>query len=510
MRIFRKLFSLVLVLSFLLTISVGAFADTWYLDEGDISISAGESGQTVTQGSTSKEDAAPVITQNNSTSNTITVESSGDAVAEFTIEGLDVYSDSVDAGSPINIVGDSSAKMTVEGDNQIVFVPGYESTQAAVHVSEGQLTIQGDGYLEINADSSGAKIGSNGSGDATQMDEAEDFSGIIHITGDVEIDTDDDGSADGAAIGSGEDGDFTGSVVIDGNARVEAKSNDRGAGIGAGEEGDFRGSVTIGGNAYVWAEGDDDSAGIGSGEDGSFSGGTITIKDNAVVHAEGSDEGPAIGAADDDPMNGTVIIQDNAQVTLDPGSDCEVAIGAEGSNPGSGSIILRDNASLTAVNGDEEANLVLGGEAPNNSLYLSIGENVKLNGYSLEDVLSGEAGDEVVLNGTFTREDGVFAFFRVLNEKGEALPYTQEQKDGVLTVTVDTEKASLVGVRHTLLLLENLGVESICFVTGSAQTELELDDLAAVGEPSSEVILKHDGAAVTFTVDGEEMADLIG
>ena len=68
-------------------------------------------------------------------------------------------------------------------------------------------------------------------------------------------------------IGSGEDGEMSGNITIDGNARVTAWSEKEGAGIGAGENGGVSGTIRIGGNASVKAGSACDGAGIGGGGD---------------------------------------------------------------------------------------------------------------------------------------------------------------------------------------------------------------------------------------------------
>ena len=208
------------------------------------------------------------------------------------------------------------------------------------------------------------------------------MSGTIHITGDATVTTDDyaaQGCAgDGAGIGSGEYGDMTGTIIIDGKAHVEAVSNDRGAGIGSGDEGSMSGEIIIGGNAHVSAVGSENSAGIGTGNDGDFTGsitidgnanvtakaggdhngydgsgigtgdegdftGSVTIGGSATVTAAGSDEGCGIGSSDGEYMSGTIIIRDNAKVTA-YGGECGAAIGAEDSEDMAGKIIIVGNA----------------------------------------------------------------------------------------------------------------------------------------------------------------------
>ena len=60
----RRLISAIIALLLVANLSVTAFAAEWYLEDGDITVSAGDSGQTVSQGSsTDVADNAPVIKQ---------------------------------------------------------------------------------------------------------------------------------------------------------------------------------------------------------------------------------------------------------------------------------------------------------------------------------------------------------------------------------------------------------------------------------------------------------------
>ena len=365
----RRLFALALALLLAVSLPVSALARDWYIDEGDITISATESGQTVSQGNTSEADDAPVIKQRDSetaTGSTITIKSTGDATANVTIKDVNISS----KGDAIDVDGKSSAKITLEGKNKI-----FSETGSALHVSSGDVTIVGNGSLEAeigveDSANENAKIGSH---------ENENMSGSIHITGDATVTTKDDRNdfyyGDGAGIGSGENGEMSGSITIDENANVDAFSHEDGAGIGSGYGGgmsgnisisgsaqvtagsgwdgagigsgyygDMSGTITIGGNAQVTAGSDDDGAGIGAGEFGSItSTGRIIIRDSAKVMAIGEDEGAGIGSGEDKKMEGTIVIQDNAQVTAIAG-DSAAAIGSDDEDDMTGTIFILGNA----------------------------------------------------------------------------------------------------------------------------------------------------------------------
>ena len=384
----KKLTASMIALVMSVSLPMTTYAANWYLEDGSVTVNADNSGQTVTQGGGSAvPDEAPVITQRESsveTGNTIAISTSDNAAANVTIKDINIKS-SKDA---IDVKGSSSANITLEGDNKI-----FSETGSALHVSDGNVTINGSGSLkaEIQDEPFGynhnAKIGSH---------EKEDMSGSIHITGDATVKTDDniapDCGGDGAGIGTGENGEMSGNIVIDGNAQVEVSSNDRGAGIGSGDDGNLSGNIMIGGNAQVLATGAENSAGIGTGDDGNFTGsitmdgnakvtakaggdhngsdgsgigtgddgdftGTVTIGGNAAVIAAGSDEGCGIGSSDGENMNGIIIIRDHAKVTAYAGNQ-GAAIGSEDEWDMTGKIIIVGNAIVNTGMVDDAGNVL--------------------------------------------------------------------------------------------------------------------------------------------------------
>lgn len=354
----KRIVSAALALLLTAGIPMAALAEEYDLANGNITVKADNSGQYVSQegGVTNeKQTTETVIKQADNTTatgNTITVETSDGAKAELTIEDLNVKSGNTSA---IDVKGSSEAEITLKGDNKL------ETDDASViHVSEGHVTITGDGTLHADNDtgSDHAKIGSN---------YGEDMSGSIHITGNAQVTTGDDrddvGGGDGAAIGSGYYGDMSGDIVIDENATVIASSSEDGAGIGSGLRGDMSGTITIGGNATVTGTSGYDGAGIGSGENGTMSR-TITIDGNAKVTAWSEKQGAGIGAGEDAGVSGTIRIGGDAKVTA--GSDNDGAgIGGGGDKGGhiqeDGKIIICGNAEVIAI-GEDEGCGIGGGE----------------------------------------------------------------------------------------------------------------------------------------------------
>ena len=366
----KRLISGIIALVLIMGMPVSAFAADWYLEDGDITVSADNSGQTVSQGSgAAVADDAPVISQRDSstaTDSTITISTSDGATANVTIEDVNISSD----GDAID-VGDSSANIRLEGDNKLSSESG-----SGIHVSGGDVTITGSGSLEAgskNDNNNNAAIGSH---------ENEDMSGNITIGGNAQVTA--VSRDDGAGIGSGDSGEMSGDITIGDNAQVTAWSETGGAGIGSGRENDMSGTITIGGSAQVTAGSSSETAGIGSGNNGIFtSTGRIIIRDSAKVTAVGENEGAGIGTGEDELMAGLIIIQDNAQVTAIAG-DRAAAIGSDNLNEMTGTIIIIGNARVTT------------GILDNDDVYFD--DNTKEIKYKLDENSIGYIGDSKYSN----------------------------------------------------------------------------------------------------------------
>ena len=335
----KRLISGIIALALIMGMPVSAFAADWYLEDGDITVSADNSGQTVSQGGgAAVADDAPVISQRDSsaaTDSTITISTSDGATANVTIEDVNISSD----GDAID-VGDSSANIRLEGDNKLSSESG-----SGIHVSGGDVTITGSGSLEAgskNDNNNNAAIGSH---------EGEDMSGDITIGGSTKITA--ESGRNGAGIGSGDGGEMSGAIAIGDSSQVKAKSVNDGAGIGSGDDGKMSGSISIGGSSQVTAISGNDGAGIGSGEESNMSG-DITIGDDAQVTAWSEDRGAGIGSGREGKVSGNITIGDNAQVSA--GSDRDgagIGGGKKGSITSTGRIIIRGSAKVTAIGEDE-------------------------------------------------------------------------------------------------------------------------------------------------------------
>ena len=249
----------------LTTFTAPAFAKTWYIEDGDITISASETKGTnkVSQGAEPEvEDTGTIITnrEKDASSHTVTINAGNDKV-EVTLDNVNIKADS---GSALISKGDVT--LTLKGDNHLTGGNGGSSSYGGDGItSSGSLTISGGTVTATGGDST-SSVGSGGSGISSN--------GSLTITG---------GENDSlpAKGGSGRSGIFSsGGVTISGgtvNATGGSSGSDSGDGIHSG-------SLTMKGGT-VNAKG-------GSGADGgsgirTFSSGGVTISGGSTVNANG-------------------------------------------------------------------------------------------------------------------------------------------------------------------------------------------------------------------------------
>ena len=255
--------ALVLTAAMLTTFTAPAFAKTWYIEDGDITISASETKGTnkVSQGAEPEvEDTGTIITnrEKDASSHTVTINAGNDKV-EVTLDNVNIKADS---GSALTSNGDVT--LTLKGENHLT--GGNGDTYGGDGItSSGSLTISGGTVTATGGDST-SSVGSGGSGISSN--------GSLTITG---------GENDSltAKGGSGRSGIFSsGGVTISGgtvNATGGSSGSDSGDGIHSG-------SLTMKGGT-VNAKG-------GSGADGgsgirTFSSGGVTISGGSTVNANG-------------------------------------------------------------------------------------------------------------------------------------------------------------------------------------------------------------------------------
>ena len=330
--------ALVLTAALLTGAAFPAFADTYYIEDGDITISAGENGNDVTQNeTTTKNDTDTVITnrhKDTASSNTVTIEAKDeDDKVEVKLKDVNIDA-SRGSEAAVSVTGKGNTNIELDGDNELKSGAGHAGLEHNKTDTSGELTIQdkdNNGSLEAAGGFKGAGIGSAGSNDAQ-----------VKITGGNITATSDDW---GAGIGSGSYG--TGTVEITGG-EINATGGYLGAGIGGGCNGS--GNVTISGGT-ITAAGGDGAAGIGGGY---YNGATVTITGDAVIkNASNTKYGAGIGGGNG--SDGNVTISGNAKIENATGGYGAAGIGGGAfSSPdkiGNGNVVIKDNAKIGTVTG---------------------------------------------------------------------------------------------------------------------------------------------------------------
>lgn len=317
------------------SIATAAFADTYDLNKGSVTVKTKDDGITyVTQENTEinehPDDTGVTITSNGEkTSNTITVETAKDQTTDVTLKDVNIEVNTSEAKTgAIEIKGDGDTNLELNGDNTVLTTNSTAEEHAAIEKADpygkGTLTIKddvnddGSEKTGTDADTTGTLLAGGyhmaaaiGGGSHTYVgeDSLANTSNITITGGEITAVAGDDSAA---AIGGGCDG--TGkNIRIEGNAHVTALAKS-GAGIGGGTGGGN--SITITDDAVVNARSHFDAA-IGGGDDaGRYnSPNTITISGNATVTAE-SDESSAIGDGRyGNASDLTINIEKNANVT---------------------------------------------------------------------------------------------------------------------------------------------------------------------------------------------------
>lgn len=307
------------------SIATAAFADTYDLNTGSVTVKTKDDGITyVTQENTEitdhPDDTGVTITSyGKQTENTITVDTAKDQTTDVTLQDVHIETERSwdNTGSaPIEIKGDGDTNLELNGNNTVL---SGSSKHAGIEKADvngtGTLTIKDDlndngkeksgtdatGTLVAGGCYNGAGIGGGGYHDGKSYN---DTSNITITGGDITA----SGGTHAAGIGGG-DGGTCKNIRIEGDAHVTAYAYDSGA-IGSGYEPSGDSDITITDHATVEAASVEGS-GIGQGINASGKA-TITISGHASVHAETFDYRAAIGSGS---SSATVNIEDHADVT---------------------------------------------------------------------------------------------------------------------------------------------------------------------------------------------------
>ena len=516
--------ALVLTAAMLTTLTAPAFAGTWYIEDGDITISAGESGNNVTQNeNTTENDPDTIITnrEEGASSHTVTIDAKDkDDKVEVTLKDVNIDASSRSEAA-VSVTGKGDTTIELDGDNELqggdrhAGLEHNQTVDSEGNVTSGKLTIQDDNDNAGSLTATGGYFGAGIGGGSAKA-------GQVTITGGTITAI----SGDGAGIGGGQGnmGSNAGNADIEiSGGTIEATGGYTSAGIGGGYYGDA--TIKITGDAVIKnATGGTFGAGIGGGVGGLAD---ITIEGNATVNATGGVGSAGIGGGydaedDDDGTGNKITIKSN-----ESGAPTVNATGGESSIDEESGEKIPGGAGIGSGAGDAKANITLEGKV---TIVAKAGEgNAAIGDMNGEQVFTG-------LDGSITRYDSegndttlptdpghpvpvpaspsssgggsadasvqesVFPGLVVTDKDGQRISYTSIRGNNVLSLRVGRFTASLHASLSTLRQLRAEGIDTITFQTILCSTTLSVDELLAMGGEDAEAVLTHRFTASSLTV----------
>lgn len=399
----KRAAALALTAALVVGMTLPAFAGTWYIEDGDISISAGESGNDVTQnGATTKNDTNTVITNHdssNASSNTVTIDAEEGKTVDVTLENVNIDASS---GAAVSVTGKGDTNIELNGNNTLTSSSGYAGLEHNKTDDSGTLTIQDekndDGSAKGGASDTTGSLTANGGFHSAGIGGSDGHDGQATITGGEITATGGYGAAGiGGGTGDTDAGGGDGDVTISGGTITA--TGDYGAGIGGGRYGN--GTVIItGGDITAKATGDY-GAGIGGGygakpkPSGTLIGGngTVTISGGTITEASGGYMAAGIGSGFQGL--GTVTIEGDAVIKNAQGGGAGAGIGS--GTYGDSEIIIRGNAVIENAESSANGAGIGSGQGTTSygALVPSVG-NVTIEGNAkIENAKSGYGGSGI-------------------------------------------------------------------------------------------------------------------
>ena len=493
--------ALVLTAAMLITLTAPAFADTWCIENGNITVKAGDTEGTnkVSQGTIiDKVDTNTIITNSDkatASSNTVTIDAE-DHKVEVTLDNVNIKADS---GSALTSKGDVT--LTLKGDNHLT--GGNGDTYGGDGItSSGSLTISG-GTVTATGGNSTDSVGSGGRG-------------IYSVSGDVTISggTVNANGGDGKNGSDGGDGISSDSLTISGGTvTTKGGSGDDG---GSGVLIYSNGSLTVSGGT-VTANGGN-SGGIFNGGRGISSYGGVTVS-GGTVNANGGDSEDGDGGSGIFSFDRVAISGGTVEAAGGVGKN-----GSGGSGIYSSGIDLSGSLELTAKAG-----------SPNGKALSQNGKELDLDTINKDKLDPGakvtttDADGKVIKQVSIPRpvepekpvipeessssSDGGSSApsapvssipgLTVTDKDGQRISYTSTQSGNTLTVCVGRFTASFRISLAALRQLRAEGIETITFQTILCSTTLSVDELLAMGGEDAEIVLTHHIRSSTLTVGGK-------
>ena len=520
--------ALVLTAAMLTTLAAPAFAKTWYIENGNITVKAGkiEGTNKVSQGETTDEkDTDTVITnrdKDTASSHTVTINANGkNDKVEVTLKDVNIEANS---GPALTSKGDVT--LTLKGENHLTGGNGGRYGGSGI-TSNGSLTITGGENDSLTAQGGSSADGGSGSYGGDGIGSS---SGGLTISGGTVNAAGGSGSYGGSGIysrggltisggtvtanGGGDGSNVRSGSGITSNGGVTISGGTVNAAGGSGSYGGngiySRSSLTISGGT-VNATGRDGKDGYGGGGIWSGSGG-LTISGGTVT-ANGGNGGSGSYGGDGIGSIGGVAIS-GGTVT---------ANGGNGGNGGDGicssGIDLSGSLELTAKAGSPSGRVLSqnGDELDLNTIKDKLGPgakvtttdaNGKVNQVSIPRPVESEK--PVIPEESSSSSDGGSATpsapasplpgLTVTDKDGQRISYTSTQSGNTLTVCVGRFTASFRISLAALRQLRAEGIETIAFQTILCSTTLSLDELLAMGGEDAEAVLTHRFTDSSLTV----------
>ena len=514
----------------LITLAAPAFAGTWYIENGDITVKAGETKGTnkVSQGANQEvEDTDTIITNqktDTASSHTVTIETNGkNDKVEVTLK--DVNIEATGDKAAVSVTGEGDTNIKLDGDNALK----SDIYRSGIYGS-GSLTISGGENDSLTAQGGSGANGISSSGSltisgGTVTANGDDGGHGIYSRGGVTI-------SGGTVTANGDDGGHgiysRGGVTISGGSTVTA--NGRSGTISGGDGIRSDGGVTISGGTVNATGG---NGGTISGGDGIRSGGGLTVSDGTVTAKGGNGDSKDGYGGDGIRSGGVVTISGNTvnaaggyggkvggygicsfdRVAISGGT-VEAAGGNGSTGGGSGiysSVIdLSGSLELTAKAGSPTGKALLqnGRELDLDTIKDKLGPGAKVtatdaNGETKQVSIPRpvEPEEPVIPEESSSSSDGGSSApsapasplpgLTVTDKDGQRISYTSTQSGNTLTVCVGRFTASFRISLAALRQLRAEGIETITFQTVLCSTTLSVDELLAMGGEDAEAVLTH-------------------
>ena len=457
----------ILTAAMLTTLAAPAFAGTWYIEDGDITVKAGETKGTnkVSQGANQEvEDTDTIITnrdKDTASSNTVTInaEDKNDKV-EVTLKDVNIDTSSRNKAA-VSVTGSGNTTIKLDGDNHLTGGNGIYSN------SSGSLTISGDENDSLTAQGGDSR------------------NGIYSVSGDVTISggtvTATGGNSTGS-YGSGGDGIHSGSLTISGGTVTATGGGSTGSnGLGGRGICSDSGGVTISGGSTVTANGGNGS----SGGDGICSFDRVAIS-GGTVNANGGDGSSRNGGSG--IYSNDIDLSGSLELTAKAGSPNGKALSQKGSELVLDTIKdkLGPGAKVTATDADGKV----------------IDQVPIPRPVEPEKPVIPEESSSSSDGGSATPSAPAFSLpgLTVTDKDGQRISYTSTQSGNALTVCVGRFTASFRISLAALRQLRAEGIEAITFQTILCSTTLSVDELLAMGGEDAEAVLTHRFTDSSLTV----------